>query len=264
LITLRPKVISVLLTAILFLVITLAVCVPGSDADVTVDDLEGIALEIGKRIIVESETVPDILTDQQKELLNGLGLTNAQVVSAYECVMEQLNTNEEIDNLQSGTLTALAGFFNAVLDNFDQELKDTLVENDVSVADAVSTALEVAGLTIDSFEEIPQAELEQIFNEDSPIAAETAARYGLNWANVEALRDNLDPEEIEKLEDILITIGNMKEPDTGGGGGGTTTPTTGTTEDAEQAADEAEQTVSDPDGSRLRNRLKSLPMLLPG
>ncbi len=264
-ITLRPKVISVLLTTILFLVITLAVCVPGSDA-VTENDLDNIvglqkkfqlmsnqqvrdALEIGKRIIVESETVPYILTDQQKELLNGLGLTNAQVVSAYECVMEQLNTNEEIDNLQSGTLTALAGFFNAVLDNFDQELKDTLVENGVSVADAVSTALEVAGLTIDSFEEIPQAELEQIFSEDSPIAAETAARYGLNWANVEALRDNLSSEEIGKLEDILITIGNMEEPDTGGGGGGTTTPTTGTIEDAEQAADEAEQTVSDPDAT---------------
>ncbi|HBC94757.1 MAG TPA: hypothetical protein DCZ10_18130, partial [Pelotomaculum sp.] len=66
-------------------------------------------------------------------------------------------------------------------------------------------------LSFNPFGDIPKAELEAIFTGDTGISAATAARYGLNWANVEALRDSLTLQEKEQLISILVTIGNISD-----------------------------------------------------
>lgn len=223
----RQKILSVLLTGIFFLSTVISINVPTANA-VTPDDLKDItdliskfqkmsteqvndALAIGQRIIVQSDTIPEILNPHQKLLLNNLGLTNAQVISAYNNVMSQLNTEEKINDLKSGDLTKLANFINTVEGSFDQDLKDSLAANGFTVFNIVKTVLDVAKLSFDPFSKIPKADLEKILNGDLGIASSTATRYGLSWANVKALRESLTPAEITKLKNILITIGNLSD-----------------------------------------------------
>jgi len=223
----RQKILSVLLTGIFFLSTVISINVPTANA-VTPDDLKDItdliskfqkmsteqvndALAIGQRIIVQSDTIPEILNPHQKLLLNNLGLTNAQVISAYNSVMSQLNTEEKINDLKSGDLTKLANFINAVEGSFDPGLKDTLAANGLTVFNIVKTVLDVAKLSFDPFSNIPKADLKEILEGDLGIAAETAARYGLNWGNIEKLRKALTTDEITKLENILNTIRNVSD-----------------------------------------------------
>ncbi|TEB05938.1 Chitinase A1 precursor [Pelotomaculum schinkii] len=168
------------------------------------------ALAIGQRII-ESDTIPDILSPAQKSLLNNLGLTNAQVKSAYNSVISQLDTEEKIKDLQSGDLTKLANFLKTVEGSFDPGLRNTLEAKGITVFKAVKLTIDIAALTFDPFSNIPKADLEAILEGDLGIASETAASYGLNWANIEALRDSLRPPEKRKLKDILITIGSLSD-----------------------------------------------------
>ncbi|TEB14272.1 Chitinase A1 precursor [Pelotomaculum sp. FP] len=168
------------------------------------------ALAIGQRII-ESDTIPDILSPAQKSLLNNLGLTNAQVKSAYNSVISQLDTEEKIKDLQSGDLTKLANFLKTVEGSFDPGLRNTLEAKGITVFKAVKLTIDIAALTFDPFSNIPKADLEAILEDDLGIASETAASYGLNWANIEALRDSLRPPEKRKLKEILITIGSLSD-----------------------------------------------------
>ena len=156
----RQKILSFLLTGIFFLSTVISINVPAANA-VTPDDLKDTtdliskfqkmstqqvndALEIGRRIIVLSDTIPDILNPAQKRLLNDLGLTNAQVISAYNSVMNQLDTEGKIEDLQSGDLTKLVNFINTVEGSFDQDLKDKLAANGITVFNIVKTVLDVA------------------------------------------------------------------------------------------------------------------------
>ncbi|TEB08363.1 Cellulosome-anchoring protein precursor [Pelotomaculum schinkii] len=222
------KFLSFVLASIFFLSTVITCNVPVANAAIGEDDLGDIAaliakfqklstqqvqdaLDIGKRIIVDSSTIPDILNSEQKQLLRNLGLTNAQIVSAYTSVMTQLNTPEKIKELQTGGIPKLVSFCNTVEASFSQELKSALVAKGLTVFEVVKTALDVAELSFNPFGDIPKAELEAIFTEDTGISAETAARYGLNWANVEALRDSLTLQEKEQLIDILVTIGNVSD-----------------------------------------------------
>jgi len=223
----RQKILSVLLTAIFFLSTVISINVSTANA-VTPDDLKDVdelivkfqklstqqvndALAIGQRIIVQSDSIPEILNPHQKLLLNNLGLTNAQVESAYNSVMSQLNTEEKINDLKSGDLTKLANFINTVEGSFEQDLKDTLVAKGLTASNIIKTVLDVAKLTFDPFDKIPKADLQKILKDDLGIASSTAARYGLNWGNVEKLRKALTAEEITKLENILNTIRDLND-----------------------------------------------------
>ncbi len=222
------KFLSFVLASIFFLSTVITCNAPAANAAIGEDDLGDItaliakfqklstqqvqdALDIGKRIIVDSGTIPNILNNDQKQLLRNLGLTNAQIVSAYTSVMAQLNTPEKIEELQTGGITKLVSFCNTVEASFSQELKSALAAKGLTVFDVVKTALDVAALSFNPFGDIPKAELEAIFTEDTGISSATAAKYGLNWANVEALRDSLTPQEKEQLIDILVTIGNVSD-----------------------------------------------------
>ncbi|HBC94758.1 MAG TPA: hypothetical protein DCZ10_18135, partial [Pelotomaculum sp.] len=89
--------------------------------------------------------------NDQKQLLRNLGLTNAQIVSAYTSVMAQLDTPEKIEELQTGEITKLVSFCNTVEASFSQGLKDTLKAKGLTVFKVVKTALDVAALSFNPF-----------------------------------------------------------------------------------------------------------------
>lgn len=223
----RQKILSFLLTGIFFLSTLTSVNVSTANA-ITMDDLKDLtelmskfqkmstqqvndALVIGQRIIVQTDTVPEILNPHQKLLLNNLGLTNAQVKNVYNSVMSQLNTEEKINDLKSGDLTKLANFIKIVEGSLDQDLKNTLEANGLTVLNIVKTGLDVANLVFDPFSKIPKADLQTILHDDLGTASSTAARYGLNWGNIEKLRKALTTEEITKLENIFNTIRDLND-----------------------------------------------------
>lgn len=131
--------------------------------------------------------------------------------SAYSSVMSQLDTEEKIKDFQSGDITKLANFLKTVEGSFDLDMRNTLAAKGITVSKVVTFTLDISKFSFDPFGNIPKADLEAILEGDLGIASETAASYGLNWANIEALRDSLHPPEKRKLMDILITIGNLSD-----------------------------------------------------
>lgn len=240
----RFKFLSFILASVFLLSTIVTFNVPSANA-ITADDLRDIstfigkfqklsvqqvkdALAIGESIIVDSETIPDILSDAQKTKLRSLGLTNAQVIEAYTCVLEQLDTDAKVQDLQSGQIDKIIAFINEVETHITQDLKDNLRDKGLTVGDVVQTALDVANLTFDPFENIPEADLEAIFSDNIGIAAATASSYGLNWDNVYALREALSDAEENTLKDIIATMNRTSGggPSSGGGPGTTSNATT--------------------------------------
>jgi hypothetical protein len=229
----RTKLLSIFVACIFFLSSVAAVGVPAASA-LTEEGLEGIegipvlidkfkkltpeqvknALTIGQDIIFDSDIIPGILTDDQKANLKSLGLTYDQVKYAYECVIDQLKTDDQIVELQNGNLEAYLEFVNNVSNKFSSEYKENLKNKGVTVSKLVLVALKVSELTFDPYGDIPKADLEKILKEDMGIATETATKYGLNWTNVEALRNKLTNEQKEQFVDILKTIGNLSPQET--------------------------------------------------
>lgn len=216
--------------------------------------LEAVDIAIG---IVESDsTTNEILTQEQRNAIASLGLDKNDVKTVLQSAKDKLSDQNTFNNLVSGNeqLSNIINFYNELKSELDPQILSKLDAAGVTETILIETAVDLANSTYDPYQAIPKEDLEAIFNEHSPVSAETASKYGLNYTNVEKLRQHLlNNNQLDTFKEILEELNLYAEPATGGttgggggggGGGAATEPS-----DPGKAADKAEDVVNAPDAT---------------
>ncbi len=262
----RSKIMALLLSLLFALTIGL-----GAAGALTEDDFGTAALDLVEKLqaldgnknlaleavtiaqgVVENDSILNsILEPEQRTAIADLGLSKQDVSDVMTTAKSYINDN--FDGLVSGNVLSLISFYNTVKEEVDPTILGKLSDAGVTETQLINTAVDLANSTYDPYEAIPREDIEKIFNDNSPVSEEVANKYGLNYTNVENLRQYLlDTNNLDTFKSILQELSLYDEPsDDGGsspGGGGGGGPVSDPT-DPDESADQAEDTVSDPDAT---------------
>ncbi|MFZ5631807.1 MAG: S-layer homology domain-containing protein [Bacillota bacterium] len=243
----RRKILSVLLAGLLLFFSALTVNLTRTYADITPEQIEGAlsalkklsrlsqdqavqALDIAQAVVEKAGI--DWLDSDQINSLIGNGLTKNHVITALKSIKAAVtnNWNELTSPVPSTQLAAVANLANQIKNDLNgQGFIDNLEARGITIADLVSATVDLVNIQINSWNNLPREDIEKIIDSypsNAPLGKDTAAKYGLNWDNIEKILDSLTPGQKDQLRAILISIGSWK---TGGGGsGGGAAPVSGT------------------------------------
>ena len=172
------------------------------------------AIAIVEEVVVNNNS--SWLSASEIEKLKAKGLTKIEVQQAIKAVRDAIDgTGNDWVNLtssDSGTQLAAAA---TLINNVEAQLGTTFINNlkdkGITTTDLISAVVELVNVQISSWSNLPKSAIETIFDnyaDNAGLSQATVAAYGLNWANVQEILDSLDSTQRDKLEDILITIGN--------------------------------------------------------
>lgn len=184
-----------------------------------------LAMDIAQSVVNKVGSGNSWLNTQEMSRLYSKGLTKDDVNVALDSIRTAVE-GSNWDNLTSDDpntqLNAAVDLANQVINGLDATFRNNLSNHGIEVSDLVAASLELVNIQISSWEGLPTAAINSIFDNYAAqpgISRSTAASYGLNWENLQEILDSLTSDQKEQLRGILISLGNWNRPSGGGGGG---------------------------------------------
>ncbi len=232
---LRRKALTIVLAGVFLLCSMFSVAAPRAEAlDITQEDLINLsativkirnlskvqalqAIEIAESVLDKVGLNGSWLSNEEINRLKEKGLTKSDVYTALDSVKSAVEKNW--DNLTSSSastqLIAAAELINEVVNNLSPQFKNSLKERGITKEDdlgsLITAAMSLVGIQINSWENLPKSEIEQVFNNfisNTSLSKEIVSRYGLNWSNVEEILNSLSDTQKGQLKNILVALGN--------------------------------------------------------